>query len=92
MKSARGSTSGILKIGQENSAATQHTDSLMSGGESGLIELTPEWQQYEIDLTGKDLSSVVSALSWTCSVADNGSHDLSFHLDDIYFVKLRSEQ
>ena len=51
----------------------------------GLIQtLTTEWQRFEIDLTGKDLSYVLGGFGWVATAADNPS-DITFFLDDIGF-------
>ena len=46
------------------------------------VTLTDQWKQYEIDLSGCDLSRVKSGFFW--SVAGQGS-SLTFYLDDIRF-------
>jgi hypothetical protein len=56
------------------------------------IKLEPDWKMYEIDLTGKDVSSVVGGFLWACNRKHNGSNrDITFDLDTIYFVKLGAE-
>lgn len=87
---ARSALGARVKFRIGGNAQGEHHDSLMMGGDSGLLRLTGEWHLYEIDLTGKDLSSVVTAFSWTCARTENGDRDLSFSLDDIYFVKVHS--
>jgi hypothetical protein len=63
-------------------------DSLRFPVSSPWIKLEPEWKRYEIDLTGKDLSSLVGGFCWVCDRAHNGAKDVAFDLDDIYFVKV----
>lgn len=62
-------------------------DSLLFPISSPWIGLTHEWRMYEIDVTGQDLSSMVSGFAWVCDRAHNGQRDVSFDLDTIYFVR-----
>ncbi len=50
------------------------------------IRLTNEWKQYSMDLSERDLSSVIGAFFWSASWNDN-SKGLTFFLDDIRFEK-----
>ena len=50
----------------------------------GPIELTSQWQQYAINLAGKDLSYINGALSWVVN-ADSNPNGATFYLDDIKF-------
>lgn len=50
----------------------------------GRINLSQSWEQYEIDLTGHDLSSVIGAFAWIAS-KDANPGGLTFYLKDIYF-------
>ena len=52
-----------------------------SGGLDG-VTLTPDWKEYTIDLTGKNLARIKSGFCW--SVAGQGA-PLTFYLDDIRF-------
>jgi hypothetical protein len=49
------------------------------------IPLTVNWQRYEIDLTGKDLSSIIGGFAWVASANDN-PNGVTFYLDDINFI------
>ena len=51
-------------------------------GETGKVKLSTDWQQFTIDLTGKDLSQIKTGFSWV--VAGNGA-PMTFYLDDIKF-------
>jgi exo-beta-1,3-glucanase (GH17 family) len=62
-------------------------DSLIFPVSSKWIKLKPEWQMYEINLTGKEVSSVVGGFMWVVDRSHNGNKDVSFDLDTIYFVK-----
>lgn len=68
----------------------QIKDSLIFPVTTRYIRLTPDWRMYEIDLTGKDVSSMVGAFCWVCDRAHNGQKDISFDLGPIYFVKVRA--
>ncbi len=50
----------------------------------GPIILTPEWQQYTIDLRGKDLSSITGGFAWSTNV-DVNPEACTFYLDDIQY-------
>lgn len=56
---------------------------------SGWIDLQKDWRRYEIDLTGKDLSSVIGAFVWVVDRLHNDNKDVSFDLDTIYYVKTK---
>lgn len=51
---------------------------------TGEITLDVEWKKYEIDLTGKDLSSVIGGFCWAAN-KDGNPNGLTFWLDDIQF-------
>ncbi|MBV9866384.1 MAG: hypothetical protein JO316_13610 [Abitibacteriaceae bacterium] len=51
-------------------------------GKLGDVQLTTDWKQYSIDLTGKDLSRIKTGFAWT--VAANGE-PVTFYLDDIRY-------
>lgn len=48
-------------------------------GLSVTITLTNEWKRYTMDLTGKDMSSVICAFGWSAK------EEVTFFLDDIMF-------
>jgi len=50
----------------------------------GPLELTSTWQQYTINLTGKNLSYIVGGFSWVAN-ADSNSDGATFYVDDIRF-------
>jgi len=52
--------------------------------ELGPVELTDTWQQYTINLAGKDLSTISGGFSWT-TTADLNPEGATFYLDDIKF-------
>jgi hypothetical protein len=62
----------------------KYQDSLDRGLEPNPVRLTTQWQQYQIDLDGADMSSVIGAFSW--SVARDGNpQGATFYLDGISF-------
>jgi len=50
----------------------------------GPIVLTKEWKQYEIDLTGKDLSYISGGFCWSTNL-DVNPDGCTFYLDDIRY-------
>jgi hypothetical protein len=52
----------------------------------GNIELTQEWKEYEIDLTGEDLSTIIGPFAFSIS-ADANENNVFLYLDEIYFEK-----
>jgi hypothetical protein len=51
---------------------------------TGIVAVTPTWQSYEIDLTGKDLSSVIAGFGMATS-REQDRDPRSLFLDDITF-------
>jgi hypothetical protein len=60
-----------------------HADSLKKAS-TGTVPVTPTWQRYEIDLTGKDLSSVIGGFGVATS-RDQDPDPRSLFLEDITF-------
>jgi len=50
----------------------------------GPVMLTREWKQYEIDLTGKDLSYISGGFCWATNL-DVNPKGATFYLDDIKY-------
>lgn len=48
------------------------------------IELTTQWTRQELDLRGKNLSSVIGCFAWVASAANN-PEGATFYLDDITY-------
>lgn len=48
----------------------------------GKIPLSATWEKVTIELSGRDLSSVIGGFSWSAAAADNRK-DLTFYLSDI---------
>jgi hypothetical protein len=51
-----------------------------------LADLTQEWQPYEIDLRGADLSYIIGGFVWVTKWVENPK-GVTFFLDDIRFEK-----
>lgn len=64
-------------------ASGAFTDS--DGAKGDTIKLTPVWQQYEIDLVGLDLSSIIAGFAWIAKAEDNPKGAV-FYLDNIQYV------
>jgi len=50
----------------------------------GPIELTTDWKQYTIDLTGKNLSNIIGGFCWTANI-DGNPTGFVIYLDEIKF-------
>lgn len=53
---------------------------------TGRIKLSQSWNQYDVNLTDHDLSSVIGAFAWVAS-KDSNPEGLTFYLKEIYFEK-----
>ncbi len=60
----------------------EYADSDVAG--IGPVVLTTEWQQYTIDLEGKDLSSISGGFCWSTNL-DVNPEGATFFLDDIRY-------
>jgi len=60
----------------------EYADSDVAG--IGPVVLTSEWQQFTIDLSGKDLSSISGGFCWATNV-DVNPQGATFYLDDIKY-------
>jgi CHAT domain-containing protein len=54
------------------------------GRSSGLLTLSTDWKQYEIDLTGIDMKQAVGLFMWIATDLHNPS-GATFYLDDVQF-------
>ena len=50
----------------------------------GPVILTKDWQQYTIDLKGKDMSYVIGGFCWSANI-DNNPEGATFYLDEIKY-------
>ncbi|HTL71566.1 MAG TPA: hypothetical protein VL404_09785 [Candidatus Eisenbacteria bacterium] len=60
----------------------EHADSDVAG--IGPVVLTPEWQEFTIDLDGKDLTSISGGFCWATNL-DVNPDGATFYLDDIRY-------
>ena len=61
-------------------------DSITLPAATAYLTLSTTWQQYEIDLTKKDLSNVVGGFCWVTDKAHNqGQDEVWLYLDDIRY-------
>ncbi|MDD5069554.1 MAG: hypothetical protein PHV17_02400 [Candidatus Omnitrophica bacterium] len=51
------------------------------------VQLTKEWEKYEIDLRGRDLSYVIGGFAWATNIDVNDPEGVVFYLDDIRYEK-----
>jgi len=51
----------------------------------GPVKLTKDWQKYEIDLRGKDLSYVIGGFCWATNIDVNDPKGITFYLDEIRY-------
>ncbi|MCL2548925.1 MAG: hypothetical protein FWE76_07175, partial [Symbiobacteriaceae bacterium] len=53
----------------------------------GYVTLSQEWQRYELDLQGKDLSRIGCGFGWvTNDVNNRGTKKVCFYVDDIHYT------
>lgn len=60
----------------------EYSDSDVAG--IGPLLLKTDWTKYEIDLSDKDLSSIIGGFAWAANL-DNNPDGVTFYLDDIRF-------
>jgi len=51
----------------------------------GPIQLSQEWQKYEIDLRGRDLSYIIGGFCWATNIDVNDPEGIVFYVDDIRY-------
>ncbi|TRZ94328.1 hypothetical protein D4R78_06585 [bacterium] len=82
---ARGAKGGELlqkvMVGMSNKDKTYPDTASV---EMGPIELTDSWQQYTVNLVGKDLSYINGGFGWS-TTADLNPEGATFYIDDIKF-------
>ena len=82
---ARGENGGEVISGFKMGGAgmdKQFPDSDTAG--IGPVTLSKDWQEYAIDLRGKDLSHIIGGFAWIANVGSNPG-PCTFFLDDIHF-------
>ena len=81
---ARGETGNEIiefKAGGIDNPSKPYRDSFIRT--TGRVKLSTDWKQYEIDLSGADLSSVIGGFCWVASADYNSTKAIAFYLDDI---------
>lgn len=58
---------------------------------TGFLTLSPQWQQYTIDLTSQDLSYVIGGFGWVTNSTENPA-GATFYLDDIQYDLQRLQE
>lgn len=53
----------------------------------GPITLSQDWEKYEIDLRGRDLSYVIGGFAWATNIDVNDPEGIVFYLDEIRYEK-----
>lgn len=62
----------------------KYPDSIYPAVSTGVIVLSSEWQQYTIDLSGKDLSHVIGGFCWVTNKKQN-PYGCTIYLDEVRF-------
>jgi hypothetical protein len=71
-----------FKAGGIDTKGKKYRDSFMAS--RGRVQLSQTWTQYEIDLSGMNLSSVIGAFCWVANADYNPSDKrITFYIDDI---------
>lgn len=78
-----GETINEFKIGGISSGEYIDSDS----SSIGPVRLTKDWQKYEIDLSGKDLTYIIGGFCWATSSEVNDPEGIVFYLDEIRYEK-----
>jgi hypothetical protein len=70
-----------FKAGGINKPSKKYRDSFTAT--TGRVNLSKEWTQYEIALSGLNLTSVIGGFCWVVSRDSNRADRVTFYLDDI---------
>ncbi|GEM_PF-5368449 len=84
---ARGENGGEkaeFKVGGIKETGKPYYDSIYPAVGTGVLVLTSTWQQYTIDLTGKDMSNIIGGFVWATNKTNNPD-GCTIYLDDIVF-------
>ena len=81
---ARGEKGGEKAEFKVGGITGKYPDSIQPPVSTGVIVLSDKWQQYTIDLTGKDLSHVIGGFCWVTNKHQN-PYGCTIYLDDIKF-------
>jgi exo-beta-1,3-glucanase (GH17 family) len=83
-KGARGGEKVKFLVGGIGTNSDPYPDSLSPAVSTGFIELTGEWQNYTIDLRGKNLTHLIGGFGWVTDKCANPD-GATFYVDDIFF-------
>ena len=81
---ARGEKGGEKAEFKVGGITGKYPDSIRPPVSTGIIVLSDKWQQYTIDLAGKDLSHVIGGFCWVTSKNQN-PQGCTIYLDDIRY-------
>jgi len=82
---ARGKQGGEIAEFKMGGIAGEYSDSVRPAISTGLIVLSNNWTQYEIDLTGMNLSQVIGGFCWISNGYQNPV-GCTLYLDDMRYV------
>ena len=84
---ARGDTGGEkaeFKVGGIKTAGKPYSDSIYPAVSTGVLSLSTSWQQYTIDLSGKDMSNVIGGFCWVTNKTGNPD-GATIYIDDMVY-------
>ena len=81
---ARGEKSGEKAEFKVGGITGKYPDSLRPPASTGVVILSDNWQQYTLDLTGKDLSHIIGGFVWVTTKSQN-PYGCTIYLDDIRY-------
>ena len=81
---ARGEKGGEKAEFKVGGITGKYPDSIQPPVSTGITVLSDKWQQYTIDLTGKDLSHIIGGFCWVTN-KDQNPHGCTIYLDDIRY-------
>ena len=79
---ARGEKGGEMLEFKTGGVSGEYPDSFRA--EAPIVSLTPEWQEYEIDLTDQDLTTVIGGFVFAVA-RDKNPDGCVFYLDEVRF-------
>jgi hypothetical protein len=76
----------LAGLGMNGNAPTSQFPDSSPRISSGVITLSKEWRQYEIDLRGKNLTRIACGFGWVTNNTNNpGKQKVKFYMDEIYY-------
>lgn len=80
---ARGEKGGEIVEFKAGGISGEYPDSFKA--EAAPVTLTTDWKEYEIDLAGQDLTTVIGGFMFTCA-KDKDADGATFYLDEIRYT------